>query len=109
LTLEVLKVNIFRFKMQNDPIWAYNQMVEKSSAPQKKPKIDLWEIRGCAQIQEIERPGTQCYCMVNAGQQAVAFSIHTISRPTLEATGKACIRLPISDFFSATWSNLLLA
>jgi hypothetical protein len=23
----------------------------------KKPKIDLWEITGCAQIQEIERPG----------------------------------------------------
>jgi hypothetical protein len=22
----------------------------------KKPKIDLWEITGCAQIQEIERP-----------------------------------------------------
>jgi hypothetical protein len=36
LTLEVLKVNIFRFKMQNDPIWAYNQMANKSSAPQKK-------------------------------------------------------------------------
>jgi hypothetical protein len=49
LTLEVLKVNIFRFKMQNDPIWAYNQMAKKS-------KIDLWEIAGCAQIQEIERP-----------------------------------------------------
>jgi hypothetical protein len=24
----------------------------------KKPKIDLWEITGCAQIQEIERPVT---------------------------------------------------
>jgi hypothetical protein len=36
LTLEVLKVNIFRFKMQNDPIWAYNQMAKKLSAPQKK-------------------------------------------------------------------------
>jgi hypothetical protein len=23
---------------------------------EKKPKIDLWEITGCAQIQEIERP-----------------------------------------------------
>jgi hypothetical protein len=51
LTLEVLKlkVKIFRFKMQNDLIWAYNQMAKKS-------KIDLWEIRGFAQILEIERP-----------------------------------------------------
>jgi hypothetical protein len=32
----VLKVNIFRFKMQNDLIWAYNQMEKKLSAPQKK-------------------------------------------------------------------------
>jgi hypothetical protein len=36
LTLEVLKVNIFRFKMQNDLISAYNQMAKKLSAPQKK-------------------------------------------------------------------------
>jgi hypothetical protein len=36
LTLEVLKVNIFRFKMQNDPIWAYKSNGKKSSAPQKK-------------------------------------------------------------------------
>jgi hypothetical protein len=36
LTLEVLKVNIFRFKMQNDLIWAFNQMAKKLSAPQKK-------------------------------------------------------------------------
>jgi hypothetical protein len=34
--LEVLKVNIFRFKMQMDLIWAYNQMAKTSSAPQKK-------------------------------------------------------------------------
>jgi hypothetical protein len=49
LTLEVLKVDIFRFKMQNDPIWSYNQMTKKS-------KIDLWIITGRAKIQEIERP-----------------------------------------------------
>jgi hypothetical protein len=30
--------------------------LKKSSASQKKPKIDLWKITGCAQIQEIERP-----------------------------------------------------
>jgi hypothetical protein len=49
LTLEILK-------MQKDPIWASNQMAKKFSAPQKNPKIDLWEITGCTQIQEIERP-----------------------------------------------------
>jgi hypothetical protein len=38
--------------MQNDLIWACNQMAKKLSG--KKPKIDLWEITGCAQIQEIE-------------------------------------------------------
>jgi hypothetical protein len=27
----------------------------------KKPKIDLWEITGCAQIQEIEWPGVWAY------------------------------------------------
>jgi hypothetical protein len=26
----------------------------------KNPKIDLWEITGCAQIQEIERPALTC-------------------------------------------------
>jgi hypothetical protein len=36
LTLEVLKVDIFRFKMQKDLIWAYNQMAKKSAALQKK-------------------------------------------------------------------------
>jgi hypothetical protein len=37
LTLEVLKVNIFRFKMQKELISAYNQMLAKKlSAPQKK-------------------------------------------------------------------------
>jgi hypothetical protein len=65
MTLEVLKVNIFRFKMQNDLIWAYIQPNGKKSCPhrRKKPKIELWEITGCAQIQEIERPGydlSQC-------------------------------------------------
>jgi hypothetical protein len=35
LTLEVLKVNIFRFKMQNDPIWAYNQMPWQKSHPHR--------------------------------------------------------------------------
>jgi hypothetical protein len=25
----------------------------------KKPKIDLWEITGCGQIQEIERPAEE--------------------------------------------------
>jgi hypothetical protein len=38
LTLEVLKVNIFRFKMQNDPIWAYNQMVKSHRTAEKSPK-----------------------------------------------------------------------
>jgi hypothetical protein len=56
LTLEVLKVNIFRFKMQNDLIWAYNQMAKSHLHHRIKPKIDLWEITGCAQIQEIVRP-----------------------------------------------------
>jgi hypothetical protein len=56
LTLEVLKVNIFMFKMQNDLIWAYNQMAKSRPHCRKKPKIDLWEITGCVQIQEIERP-----------------------------------------------------
>jgi hypothetical protein len=42
--------------MQNNLIWAYNQMAKKLSALQKKPKIGLWEITGCAQILEIERP-----------------------------------------------------
>jgi hypothetical protein len=36
LTLEVLNVNIFRFKMQNYPISADNQMSKKLSAPLKK-------------------------------------------------------------------------
>jgi hypothetical protein len=36
LALEVPTVNIFRYKMQNDPILAYNQMAKKSSASQKK-------------------------------------------------------------------------
>jgi hypothetical protein len=36
LTLEILKIYIFRFKMQNDPLWAYNQMAKKLAAPQKK-------------------------------------------------------------------------
>jgi hypothetical protein len=39
--------------MQNDPIWAYNQMAKMSSDRRKKPKIDLWEITGCAEIQEM--------------------------------------------------------
>jgi hypothetical protein len=29
---------------------------KKLSAQQKKTKIDLWEITGCAKVQEIERP-----------------------------------------------------
>jgi hypothetical protein len=33
--------------MHNDLIWAYNQMAKKLS---EKPKIDLWEITGCAQM-----------------------------------------------------------
>jgi hypothetical protein len=43
LTLEVLTltVNIFRFKMQKDPIWAYNQMAKKLSAPHKKAQNRL--------------------------------------------------------------------
>jgi hypothetical protein len=36
LTLDVLKVNIFRFKMQNDLTWSYNLMTKKLSASQKK-------------------------------------------------------------------------
>jgi hypothetical protein len=39
--------------MQKDLIWAYNQMAKKSSTLQKKAQKDLWEITGCAQIQEI--------------------------------------------------------
>jgi hypothetical protein len=60
LTLEVLKVNIFRFKMQKDLIWAYNKKKWQKSHPhhRKKPKIVLCEITGCAQIHEIERPGS---------------------------------------------------
>jgi hypothetical protein len=42
--------------MQKDLIWADDQMAKKLSAPQKKAQKDLWEITGCAQIQEIERP-----------------------------------------------------
>jgi hypothetical protein len=39
LTLEVLKVNIFRVKMQNDQIWAYNQMAKKVVCTvEKSPK-----------------------------------------------------------------------
>jgi hypothetical protein len=38
-TLEVVKVSIFRFKMQNDPIWAYNQIAKKVvRTAEKKPK-----------------------------------------------------------------------
>jgi hypothetical protein len=33
--------------MQKDPIWADNQMA-KHLHRRKKPKIDLWEITGCA-------------------------------------------------------------
>jgi hypothetical protein len=36
LTLVILKVKIFRFKMQKDVFWAFNQMAKKSSAAQKK-------------------------------------------------------------------------
>jgi hypothetical protein len=49
LTLEVLKVNIFRFKIQKDPISAYNQMAKSNLHHRKKPQIDLWEKTGCAQ------------------------------------------------------------
>jgi hypothetical protein len=38
LTLEVLKVKIFRFKMQKDLISAYNQMAKKLSALLKKAR-----------------------------------------------------------------------
>jgi hypothetical protein len=40
LTLEVLKVNIFRFKMQKDLIWACNQMALKKvvRTAEKSPK-----------------------------------------------------------------------
>jgi hypothetical protein len=51
LTLVIQRINIFRFKMENDPIWAYNQMAKSRPHCRKKPKIDLWEITGCAQIQ----------------------------------------------------------
>jgi hypothetical protein len=37
------------FKMQKDPIWAYNQMAKNS-------KTDLWNITGRTQIQAIESP-----------------------------------------------------
>jgi hypothetical protein len=33
---------------------------------QKTPKIDLWEITGCAQIQEIEKPDSKDFCYQNA-------------------------------------------
>jgi hypothetical protein len=39
LTLEVQKVNIFWFKLQKDPIWAYNQMETKFiRTAEKNPK-----------------------------------------------------------------------
>jgi hypothetical protein len=42
----------------------------KKSHPhrRKKPKIDLWEITGCAQIQEIERPVSVRKCHIYAVQ-----------------------------------------
>jgi hypothetical protein len=56
LTIEVLKVKIFRFKMQKYLIWAYNQLAKSHLNRRKKPKLDLCEITGCAQIQAIESP-----------------------------------------------------
>jgi hypothetical protein len=48
------QINSFRSVTKNG-----TQKFPKKSCPhrRKKPKIDLWEITGCAQIQEIERPG----------------------------------------------------
>jgi hypothetical protein len=54
LTLEVPKVNISGLKLP-----AFGPTIKwQKSCPhcRKKPKIALWEIAGCAQIQDIERP-----------------------------------------------------
>jgi hypothetical protein len=57
-TCPKLKVNIFRFKMQNDLIWT-GPTIKWQKSPlhrRKKPKIDLREVTGYAQMQAIERP-----------------------------------------------------
>jgi hypothetical protein len=45
--IEVLNVNIFRFKMQKYPIWADDQAEKSRLHRRKKPKIDLGNYRVC--------------------------------------------------------------
>jgi hypothetical protein len=56
LILEVLKVNIFRFNANGPDLGLQSNVKKVICTAEKKPKIDLWEIAGCAQIQEIEKP-----------------------------------------------------
>jgi hypothetical protein len=58
LTLEVLKVTFSGSKCQRTWFGPTIKWKKSRLHRRKKPKIDLWEITGCAQIQEIERPVT---------------------------------------------------